>query len=124
MAVGDFLATTFPVAIVLSLLATNCALALPSPWATNTPPHYFSIANSIVFCSGLLRLLLLSTMILSVLLTGASKVFFCKCPNHLNLFSHIFAEIDATSSFSLNSWFLILSITVCDQTFTSTYAFL
>ena len=40
----------------------------------------------------------------------ASKVFLYTCLNHLNLFSRIFAEIGATPSFSLKSWFLIQSI--------------
>ena len=58
------------------------------------------------------RLLLPSTMRLSILLTGASKVFLYTCSNHLNLFSRIFAKIGATPSLSLNSWFLIRSIKV------------
>ena len=53
------------------------------------------------------RLLLPSTMILSILLTGASKVFPYTCPNNLNLFSRIFSKIGATLNFSLNSWFQI-----------------
>ena len=58
------------------------------------------------------RLLLPSTMMHLILLIGASWVFLCTCPNHLNLFSRIFAKKGATPNFSLNSWFLILSIIV------------
>ena len=51
MAMGHLLATIFPVANVLSLLATKYSLAFSSPGATNYSACYFSIANSIVFCS-------------------------------------------------------------------------
>ena len=50
---------------------------------------------------------------LSIHLTGASKVFLYICPNHINLFSRIFSEIGATVKLFLNSWFLIRSINVC-----------
>ena len=53
----------------------------------------------------------------------ASCVFLCTCLNHLNLFSHIFAERGATPNFSLNSWFLFLSI-IYYHTSTSVYAFM
>ena len=46
------MATNAPVANLLSHLATNPALALPSPLATNLSPGYFSIANSLVICGG------------------------------------------------------------------------
>ena len=52
MVVGDLLATSFPVAIVLSQLATKPSLTLSLLWVTNSSPRYFSIANSRVFCSG------------------------------------------------------------------------
>ena len=72
---------------------------------------YIYICSSHVLL-GLLRLLLPSTMMLLILLIEASKVILRTCPNHLNLFSRIFAEIGATPSLSLNSWFLIQSINV------------
>ena len=76
-----------------------------------------NLCKSTFICSsqvllGLPRLFLPSTMRLSILLTRASKVFLCTCQNYLNLFSRIFAEIGATPSLSLNSWFLIRSIKV------------
>ena len=72
---------------------------------------------SLLICSshvllGLPRCLLPSTMMHSILLTGASCVFLYTCPNYLNLFSRIFAERGATPNFSLNSWFHIISIIV------------
>ena len=54
-------------------------------------------------------LLLPSTMMLFILLTGKSRVFLCTCPNHLNLFSRIFVDSRATPNFNLSSWFLSLS---------------
>ena len=73
------------------------------------------------FNLGLPWLLLPSTMMLTILLIGALKVFLCTCSNHLNLYSCIFTKIGATHSFSLNSRFLILSIIVLC---TSAYEFL
>ena len=72
---------------------------------------------SLLICSShvllcLPQLLLPFTMIHSILFTGASFVFLCTCLNHLNLFSRILAERGATLNFSLNSWFLIVSIIV------------
>ena len=52
---------------------------------------------------GLPRFLLPSTMMLSILLTGEWRVFFCTCPNYLNLFSRILSDSGATPNFSLNS---------------------
>ena len=74
--------------------------------------------KSILICSshvllGLLRLLLSSTIILSILFTRELYVFLRICPNHLYLSSRIFVERGATHNFSLNSWFLIISIIVC-----------
>ena len=75
-----------------------------------------SCKSTFIFSSqvllGLPHLLLPSNMMLSILLMEPSKVFLCTCSNHLNLFPRIFAKIVATLSFSLNSWFLILSINV------------
>ena len=61
------------------------------------------------------QLLLPSTMILSIFLTRASIVFLYTYPNHFNLFSRNFVERGATPNFSLNFWFLILSIIVTNK---------
>ena len=76
--------------------------------------------KSLLICSshvllGVPQLLIPSTMVLSILLTGASYVFLYTCPNHLSLFSRIFVKRGATPNFSLNSWFLILSTFVCSH---------